>query len=427
MEIKLKFSKLNIDENKYKNYKFKPLDYQLKALPDEISFCKKCVISNQRPRNDFDEGGVCNACRYAEKKFEGEIDWKKREEELIALLDKYRSKDGSWDIVVPGSGGKDSALVTHQLKHRYGMHPLAITWAPFIYTDIGWQNYYNFIQAGFDGLVAWPNGILHRKLARVAFELKGDAFEPFVHGQKAYGFHVACKFKIPIIMYGENGELEYGGSIKNWDKPWEPPEEWVLYNYKGTSVDMLLKEGVEMGILTEEEMNNNTFQFYNPPPKEEIEKVGVRMYWWSYYKPWIPQEHFYYATKNTGFEPDTERTESSYTKANSIDDRLDGFHYYLAYIKFGYGRASRAATSDIRCGHITREEGVALAQRYDHEFPKKYFKDFLNYLDITEEHFWKIIDKYRSPRIWKKENGKWKRRKIVSDKSVYGEEPIGHE
>ncbi len=423
MQINYKFPKLFINAKKYQAYEFQSKDTQLEQLPKKILFCKKCIISNQRPRTDFDESGVCNACKYAEKKFGGGINWEQREHELVALLDRHRSKDGSWDVIVPGSGGKDSGIVTHQLKHRYGMHPLAVTWAPFIYTDIGWQNYNNMIQAGFDGLLAWPNGLLHRKLARIAFELKGDPWEPFAFGQKAYAFQMAVKFNIPLIFYGESGEVEYGGSFKNADKPYESPEDWDELYYKGSGFDALLKEGLAMGIFTEEELRAANFDFYKAPPLPDVKKLGTQMHWWSYYKLWVPQENFYYAVKNTGFEASHERTEGTYSKAFSIDDRLDPFHWYLGYIKFGYGRATREACSDIRCGHITREEGVALAQRYDHEFPKKYFPDFLNYLGITEEHFWNMLDKYRLPHIWKKENGQWKRKKIVSNNSVEGEEP----
>jgi len=427
MEIRYKFPKLNIDEKKYKGYEHLTLDKQMELLPKKIKFCKKCIISNQRPRTEFDEDGVCNACRYAELKFEGGIDWKGREEELVELLDKYRSKNGNWDVVVPGSAGKDSATVAHQLKARYGMHPFHVTWAPFIYTDIGWQNYFNMVQHGFDSLLAWPNGLLHRKLARVAFELKGDPWEPFTFGQKAYAYNIANKFKIPLIFYGESGEIEYGGSFKNWDKSHESPADWDELYFKGAGIDILLEEGVKMGIFTKDEIKDNCFDFYKAPSLEEIQNLGLTMHWWSYYKLWVPQENFYYAAKNTGFEADHMRTESTYTKSFSIDDRLDPFHWYLAYIKFGYGRATREACSDIRCGHITREEGVYLANRYDHEFPQKYFNDFLNYLDITESHFWEIIDKYRLPHIWMQVDGKWKRRIIVSNYSLDGEEPVGHE
>lgn len=416
MSLKLKLPKLNIDMGKYNEYKFETKDKQLELLPKEIQFCKKCVISNQRPRTEFDADGVCNACRYAEMKFGGGIDWEKREQELKELCDKHRSNDGSWDCVVPGSGGKDSMFVAHMLKQKYGMHPLTMTWSPFMHTDIGWQNYVNSIQSGFDGLLAMPNGILHRKLSRVALELKGDPWEAFTFGQKAWAFHVAVKWKIPLIFYGENGEIEYGGSFKNVDKPYESPEDWDELYFKGAGPDVLLKEGVKMGIFTEEEAKSSQFELYKPPSFEEIKKLSIQMHWFGYYKCWIPQENYYYVVKNTGFEASPIKADCSYTKFQSCDDRLDPFHWFTAYLKFGYNRASREACSDIRCGHITREEGVALANRYDHEFPKTYFKDFLEYLDLTEEDFWRIVDRYREmmPHVWGKIDGKWHIKKVAS-------------
>ena len=195
----------------------KTLDNQLGNRPQRIKFCSRCVVSNQRPRITLDKNDVCSACHYAYEKH-NVIDWSERELRLTDLLDRHRSKDGSYDCIVPGSGGKDSSYVAHQLKYRYGMHPLTITWAPFMYTDIGWENYINFKDAGFDNLLCFPNGRLHRKLARLAFELLGDAWEPFAYGQKAYAFYMALKFKIPLIFYGESGEIEYGGSVKNKEK-----------------------------------------------------------------------------------------------------------------------------------------------------------------------------------------------------------------
>lgn len=388
----------------------KILDKQLGELPKSVIFCQRCVVSNQRPRTVIDKEGVCSACQYAWEK-EHVIDWSKRERELSQLLDRHRSKDGSFDVVVPGSGGKDSGFTAHLLKTKYGMHPLAVTWAPFIYTDIGWKNFNNFVDSGFTVLSCFPNGVLHRKLARVAFELKGDAWEPFAFGQKTYAFHIALKFNIPLIFYGENGEVEYGGSMQNANKPFEPVEDWEKLYFKGAGVNKLIESGVEMGIFNQEEANDKTFELYQALPLDQIEKLGIQMHWLSYYTKWIPQENFYYAQKHTGFVAnDDGRSEGTYSKYASLDDKLDGFHWYLGYIKFGLGRASRDAMMEVRSGHITREEAVSLVQRYDGEFPQKYFKDFLEYLNITEDHFWQIVDAYRPPHLWKKIGGEWKLR-----------------
>lgn len=427
MDTNYKFPSLNINMEKYKKYKWDIKDKQIALLPDEIRYCKKCVMPNQRPRTEFNEKGICNACTYAEWKFGGKIDWEKREQELIELCDKYRSKDGSWDCCVPGSAGKDSALVVHQLKHKYGMHPLTMTWSPFIYTDIGWQNYYNFVQSGFDAILGFPNGLIHRKLSRIAFELVGDPWQPFTFGQKAWAFHIAVKFKIPLIFYGENGEIEYGGSFKNAEKAYESPKDWEELYFKGATVDVFIKEGLKMGILSEEDLKNNDLNLYRPPPLEEIKTLGAQMHWFGYYKCWVPQEHYYYAVKNTQFEASPIKADCSYTKFQSCDDRVDPFHWFMGYIKFGYNRASREACSDIRCGHMTREEGVSLANRYDHEFPKTYFKQFLQYVDMDEKKFFEIIDRFRSPKVWKKVDGKWHLKMAVSNDSLGGREPTYEE
>ena len=386
----------------------KTLDNQLGNRPDEVKFCSKCVVSNQRPRITFDENNVCSACHYAYEKH-NIINWGEREQMLTDLLDRHRSRDGSYDCIVPGSGGKDSSYVAHQLKFKYGMHPLTITWAPFLYTDIGWKNYLNFKDSGFDNFLCFPNGVLHRKLARLAFELLGDAWEPFAYGQKAYAFHMALKFKIPLIFYGESGELEYGGSTKYKTKPFETPDDWKEFYYKGSGIDDLIQHGLEADIFNKQEIKDNPFQLYRAPDPEELEKIGAQMHWFSFYKKWVPQENYYYAVEHTGFESNPSRSEGTYSKYPSLDDKTDGYHFYLAYIKFGIARATSDAAHEIRDGHLTREEGVALVQRYDGEFPGKYFQEFLEYLDITEEEFWGVINLYRelSPHLWKKVDGEW--------------------
>ena len=180
------------------------LDGQFDELPKEVVFCKNCVVSNQRPRTRFDKDGICSACLWALKK-DQVVDWDLRAKELADLCDKHRSPDGQFDCIVPGSGGKDSAYVAHQLKVRHGMHPLCVTWSPFEYTDIGWKNLEAFVNNGFTNILGQPDGMIHRKMTRLAFELKGDAWEPFTYGQKAWAFHIANKFNVKLIFYGENG------------------------------------------------------------------------------------------------------------------------------------------------------------------------------------------------------------------------------
>ena len=392
----------------------KVLEKQLLTQPKEVIFCKRCVVSNQRPRIIIDEDGICSACRFSHEKYHV-IDWNQRERELETMLEKYRWKNDTWDCIVSASGGKDSAYVAHQLKHKYGMHPLTVTWAPFRYTDIGWKNYINFVDSGFNNLLAFQNGKFHRKLARIAFEELGDAWQPFTYGQVFYAMHIALRLGIKLIFFGENGEAEYGGSTKNNYRSHHAAEDWSLLYFKGCSADDLVDYGLKhKNYFQKEDFDPSDLTFYRPPDLNELTKAGIQIHWYSYYHRWIPQENFYYATEHTAFIANPERSEGTYSKYASLDDRMDGFHFYLAFIKFGIARATSDAAHEVRDGHITRQEAVALVHRYDGEFPSKYFKEFLEYLDITEEHFWKVVDSFRPPHLWEKVNGQWKLKYRVS-------------
>jgi N-acetyl sugar amidotransferase len=394
----------------------KIIDKQLLDISEEVKFCTKCVVSNQRPRIQFDDNGVCSACQFAYEK-NNKINWKEREEMLRKLCDKHRKNDGSYDVIVPCSGGKDASMIAHKLKHKYGMHPLTVTWAPFEYTEIGWKNFRNFIKSGFNNLLASPNGKLHRKLARLSFELVGDSFLPFIYGQTVYAFHIASKFDIKLVFFGENGEAEYGGDPKNNYKSGMPIENWVESYFKGITVDELIKHGLEKtDYITKEDYDESDLMFYRAPPLKELKEKEIEFHWFSFYEKWIPQENYYYCSENTGFEANPEgRSEGTYSKYASLDDQMDGFHYYLGFLKFGIGRTTSDSAHEIRDGHITREEAVALVQKYDGEFPKRYFKEFLAYLDITEDHFWEVLERFRSPHLWNKIDGEWKLKTVVGN------------
>ncbi len=394
------------------------------GLPPEVRFCRRCVMSNQRPISTvefkhhpgekkgtiaFDEDGVCDACRYADIK-ERDIDWEERARALRDLCDQYRSRNGSYDCLVPGSGGKDSVYASHILKTEYAMHPLTVTWSPHLYTDVGWRNFQGWIhQGGFDNYLFTPNGAVHRKLTQLAYRNLLHPFQPFILGQKNFAPRMALRMGIPLIFYGE-AEAEHGNPIAE-NKTAQRKKHYYtrttgdnqsLY-FGGVPADELPAHGIELGQLDP----------YLPPTLDESELGEIDVRYLGYYLNWVPQQAYYYAAEHTGFEANTERTEGTYSKYNSIDDKTDGYFYWTMYIKFGIGRATYDAAQEIRNRHITREEGVALVRRFDGEYPKRYLADFLDYLDMEEAEFLEIADGFRSPHLWKHANGAWALRKTV--------------
>lgn len=385
------------------------------GLPEQVLYCQKCVISNQRPsstvefaskRSDqkstifFDENGVCDACNFNEQKNRS-IDWEAREKQLFELAEKLDSHSG-YNIVVPGSGGKDSAYTAHILKYKYGFRPLTVTWAPHLYTEIGWKNFESWIHVGgLDNVLFTPNGLLHRELTRRAFLNLLHPFQPFIIGQRIIGPLIAMKFGIPVVFYGEN-QAEYGNSLKENESPLMDSKF-----FSSASRHPVFGGDDISTIISETNFNFDDFSPYMPPSPEEIARANIEVHYLGYYLKWDPQECFYYAVDNTGFSPSPVRTEGSYSKYSSLDDKIDPFHYYTTLAKFGLGRASYDAAQEIRNAKITRDEGVALVRKFDLEFPAKYFEEFLDYINISEGQFHATVDSFRSPHLWHNASGEW--------------------
>lgn len=398
------------------------------GLPSEVKFCKRCVISNQRPNTtqefkhnknskkstiNINEDGICDACKQAEIK--EKIDWKEREKELLDLLAKYRRNDGYYDCIVPGSGGKDSAFAAHILKYKYGMNPLTVTWPPILYTDYGYRNFKNWIEVGgFDNITYKPNGKVQKLLTKLSILNLYHPFQTFILGQKNIAPKMSLKFNIPLIFYGEN-QAEYGNPIAdNLTSLME--KSYYTFN----NLDEIFLGGVSITELIEKYgLTLAELYPYLPPKAEEVEDKKIDFRYLGYYLKWVPQEVYYYAVENTGFKARPFRTQGTYSKYNSIDDKIDDLHYYTTFIKFGIGRATYDASQEIRNKHITREEGMALVKKFDGEFPDRYFNEIMEYLEIDPDYFkGELTDKFRSPHLWAKVNGEWKLRHTVNKDGV---------
>lgn len=408
------------------------------GLPRDVKFCRSCVISNQRPNSapefattvasakqtiHFDDDGICDACRAAEAK--RRVDWSTRERELRALCDRFRRTDGRYDCIVPGSGGKDSFYAAHVLKYEYGMHPLTVTWAPHIYTEWGWRNFQRWIHAGFDNQLVTPNGRVHRLLTRLATEVLFHPFQPFIIGQKSIAPKMSVLYDIPLVFYGEN-EAEYGNPVAD---NVSAKRDWTYFTAANPADIHLSGVSVE-NLKAYFGLDDNDLNPYLPADPNAMRRVGTEVHYLGYYLKWHPQSCYYYSVDHGEFEASPERTPGTYSKYNSIDDRVDDLHYFTTHVKFGIGRATYDAAQEIRSGDITRDEGVSLVRRYDGEFPERFIDELFEYLSLPErefpiaarmferpimdrEYFNKLADRFRPPHLWRLENGEWRLRCTV--------------
>ena len=354
------------------------------------------------------------------------INWKKREKELVKLCEKYRNNSAGYDCLVPGSGGKDSFYAAHILKYKYGMNPLTVTWAPNMYTDWGFKNFQSWIHSGFDNILVTPNGIIHRLLTRLSVEKIFHPFQPFILGQKFIGPKIARKFGIKLVFYGEN-EAEYGNPIST---ALTPTRSSKFFTYNKLE-DIYLAGYKYKDLINKFKISPKELKTYLPDEENDIIKDKIEVHYLGYYLKWHPQDCYYYAVKNSNFKISPERTPGTYSKYNSIDDKIDDLHYYTTGIKFGIGRATYDAAQEIRSGDINRKEGINLIKKYDIEFPTRFEKEIFDYLSVNDDMMKKfksyfeepkfdrkylnnLADNYRSPHIWYLKKNKWFLRTKIS-------------
>lgn len=396
------------------------------GLPKKVEFCAKCTLSNQRPvpvaefktqknskkkSNKIDNNLVCNACKFAEQK-ENYIDWDSREKELIKLCNKYRSKkNNEYDCIVPGSGGKDSRYASYILKFKYGMNPLTVTWAPHIYTDIGRKNMTTWSEH-IDNYLITPNKIVQSILSKESFLNLLHPFQPFVLGQRFAAIRVAMNMNIKLVFHGES-PFEYG--VSNLKEANSSGFDKSYFCGSQNPKDIYLGGKNLNQLISKYKFRKSDLISYFPIQKNQMKKFNLQYKFLGHYIKWNPQEIFYYVTKNTGFIPNPERTEGTYSKYASLDDKMDGFHYYTSFIKFGLGRTTMDTSQEIRNGLLNRDEGLSLVKKYDGEFPEKYFEEVLDYMGITKKEFWKTIDKFRPKHLWTKKGNSWVLKEKIYD------------
>ena len=350
----------------------------------KLRYCTRCCMPESSERIGFDELGICHACRSSEQKMR--INWADRQKKLRTLLEEAKAKSGSnYDCVVPISGGKDSAFQLHILVKVFGMTPLAVTFSHNWFTETGKYNLANILdKLGVDHMMYTPNRGLVNKLARKSLPMIGDSCWHCHAGVWSYPFHVACKFKIPLIIYGES-PAEFSGRTTYWEQDLDNNKDFVKVG---------LRESIKVPAdkMVDENISRKELNLFFPPTVQELEEAGIYGAFLGDFVFWDHERQTEFLVKEYGWKED--KVEGSYKYYKSVECRMAGVHDYAKYIKRGFGRGTDFASQDVRAGLMTREEAFDLAAQVDAERPGA-LDYYLQITGYSEEEFYRILKEKR--------------------------------
>lgn len=360
-----------------------------------VFWCQNCLNMSTRPRISFDHRGWCNACQWAQEKMT--LDWKARQRELEVILDRYRSKKGLFDCIIPVSGGKDGSYVSYQLKHKHGLRPLAVTVTPALSLDLGNKNLKNYIESGYDHVQISPGAHAMRVLNRQGFIEKGFPYYGWLIAVQAAVVRLAVNLNIRLIFYGEDGEVEYGGSAESKNR--------AMYDI--AYMKRIYLEGGHERVLRASGLSESELYFFLFPTEEELKGKELNIAHWSYFESWDPYRNYLVAKEHCGLQEAAENNAGTFTNFAQNDQALYALHTYLMYLKFGFGRGTQDAGIEIRRGAMTREQAINLVRLYDGHYPEQFIKTYLDYYDMAREEFDAVLDRWANKALFKKENGGW--------------------
>ncbi len=362
-----------------------------------IKWCKNCMNMSTRPRITFDKRGWCNACQWMEEK--KVIDWESRQNTLRKTLSQF--ENGNFKCIVPVSGGKDGSYVSHTIKNKYKTNPLTVTVRPALSLEIGDQNLINFINSGYSHIHITPNPSTLSLINKLGFIHMGFPYYGWLIAIFSCLVRTANYYDIKLIIYGEDGEVEYGGSNKTKDVPFFDIS-YMKKIYTEGGYDNIIKIAKNKYNVLKEELS-----FFEFPSEKEIAKKGIKLTHMSYFEPWDSYKNYLVAKENCGLIEKNEGNKDTFTNFAQNDQALYSLHTYLMYLKFGFGRATQDCGIEIRRGAMTREQAINLIRMYDNSYPSENLELYLDYFKMKESEFDSIIDKYANKNLFNKINNRW--------------------
>lgn len=358
-------------------------------------WCSNCLAMSTRPRITFDERGWCNACRWMEKK--KTLNWEEREQQLNRLLDKHRRNNGSFDVLVPVSGGKDGSYVAYNLKHKYGMNPLCVTVTPALSLPLGDQNLRAFVESGYNHMSINPAHEAMRVLNKTGLVEMGFPYYGWLIAIQAAPVRLANQLGIGLIFYGEDGEVEYGGSTETDKNPIYDVGYMKKIYLEGGYDKVLAASGVPAG---------DQF-FFRFPDDNDLARMPIEITHWSYFENWDPYRNYLVAKEHCGLKEADNTNAGTFTNFAQNDQALYSLHTYLMYLKFGFGRATQDASIEIRRGAMDRAQAVNLVRLYDGQYPHEFLETYLDYYRMSREEFDASLDRWVNRSLFDKVDGYW--------------------
>jgi N-acetyl sugar amidotransferase len=358
-----------------------------------MRYCTKCIMPTTRPEQVFTDG-VCDACHSAVDKHI-HIDWQKRETEFRSILDQYRGDGSDYDCIIPVSGGKDSCYQAITMRDKYGMTPLCVTHTPCDLTDVGLKNL-NFLRdQGFDLIQISANRKNYKELVRLGFFKLGDCCWPEHIGIFTAPVRVAVNYKIPLLIWGENSQFEYGGPAAKKDNNYLDRNWLEQFQMSGHRLSDVVHDGIDLKSI-------KTLIY---PSDEDIEQVGVTGLFLGYFEKWDSKRNSDLCCSLGWNKNPDGPVEGAFNDIENLDCKwIGGLHDYMKFIKYGYGRATDQLCIEIRAGRMTREQAVqALRDSSEGQVPWKYTPDFLSYLNITKEQFIANLDCFTNKLIFERD------------------------
>lgn len=360
-----------------------------------MTYCQRCILPTTRPYIRLNGQGVCNGCTTHAMK--GTLDWAQREGAFRQVVQWARALSHGYDCVIPVSGGKDSTWQVVQCL-EYGLTPLAVTWKSPARTPLGAMNLSNLIHLGVDHIDFQINPKVEKRFLYQALVRKGMPALPMHMAIFNIPLKVAVQFQIPLVVWGENSALEYGAT----------EESLMGHRLNG---QWLKSYGVTGGTTARdwvsEELTEKDLTPYFGPTDEDLSKNSIQAIFLGTYFPWDPVKNFKFA-RTHGFQAREQGPKSGYYNFADIDDDFISVHHYLKWHKFGFTRSFDHLSLEIRTGRKTREEAIEILRARGDETPHGDIAAFCEFVGITKERFFQVIETFRNRQIWTRSNGSWR-------------------